>query len=207
MRTLGPSRVCECLGPGKAPLRDPPMKAPCRRSGVDSGDQSCTEQRGPTTHQPSSRPQHTNGSGDRFTSRTRRAAVVHKLAGNTDGGAELEPNGYGTTVACNRSTNTLSLHFVTATTLPVRGTDKDTAAGSNAAVQNPMVLRRLRVRLGSGNEEEDQRQQGGILVRRGGLRPCGDTVANRHVAGKVLETRGWDCDFGKNCGRLRSPPL
>ena len=28
MRTLGPSRVCECLGPGKAPLRDPPKKTP-----------------------------------------------------------------------------------------------------------------------------------------------------------------------------------
>ena len=35
--------------------------------------------------------------------------------GHTGTSAELVPNGHGTTVACNRSTNTLSLHFVTAT--------------------------------------------------------------------------------------------
>ena len=55
MRTLGPSRVCECLGPGKAEVRNPPMKTPRRRSGVDPGVQTCTDQ-----------------------------AMVHKLAGTTN---------------------------------------------------------------------------------------------------------------------------
>ena len=75
----------------------------------------------------------------------------------------------------------------------MRGTVKDTAAGSNVAVQNPMVLRRLRVdwavettRKIKDNKVESLCEEEATVHA---VTLMDITLANRHVAGKVLETR------------------
>ena len=75
----------------------------------------------------------------------------------------------------------------------MRGTVKDTAAGSNVAVQNPMVLRRLRVdwavettRTIKDNKVESLCEEEACVHA---VSLTDISLANRHEAGMVLEFR------------------